>query len=321
MNHAILALNLLAFVSGFSAFACVFMLYRQRPARIALLTQYSILGLIFIVSCNGLDFYLRAFAGLNDPRIQFVTMNLLTLAIIADLALLFRIIEELTGQRFSLPAWALYWAQSFFVYLACLVFPLFCDPSGIKPFIGYKISALDVALLLFVAGGILLFRFRRMIRENRRYAFFLAAFGVVWMVGDIGNELSWWSVLFGLPRMAMSPFFLILLSACVVSWSVKHLAYGTPALDDDKKGASFHGESPVGAMSPDSRWELSEREKDVFSLLICGLENADISERLFISPHTVKNHVSNIYRKSGAKNRLDLIRMLKMTGMEPSIGK
>jgi len=42
---------------------------------------------------------------------------------------------------------------------------------------------------------------------------------------------------------------------------------------------------------------LTERELDVFNLLGQGLSNQAIAERLCISPHTVRNHISSIYGK------------------------
>jgi len=49
--------------------------------------------------------------------------------------------------------------------------------------------------------------------------------------------------------------------------------------------------------------DLSQRERDVLKLIAIGLSNDEIAAKLFISPHTVKNHVSNIYRKLGIDDR------------------
>ncbi len=43
--------------------------------------------------------------------------------------------------------------------------------------------------------------------------------------------------------------------------------------------------------------ELSERETDVIRLIALGLSNKDISEKLFLSEKTVKNHISRIFSK------------------------
>ncbi|HLT58015.1 MAG: response regulator transcription factor [Limnochordales bacterium] len=53
--------------------------------------------------------------------------------------------------------------------------------------------------------------------------------------------------------------------------------------------------------------ELSLREKDVLQLMAKGLSNHEIAQRLFISPHTVKNHVSRIYQKLGVDDRTKVV--------------
>jgi DNA-binding CsgD family transcriptional regulator/tetratricopeptide (TPR) repeat protein len=49
--------------------------------------------------------------------------------------------------------------------------------------------------------------------------------------------------------------------------------------------------------------ELTRRELEVLGLVAEGLRNADIAERLFLSPRTVDHHVSAIRRKLGARTR------------------
>jgi len=50
--------------------------------------------------------------------------------------------------------------------------------------------------------------------------------------------------------------------------------------------------------------ELTEREIEVLRLVSAGMENSDIAEALFISPGTVKNHISNILTKLQLDNRI-----------------
>lgn len=49
--------------------------------------------------------------------------------------------------------------------------------------------------------------------------------------------------------------------------------------------------------------KLTSREKEVLSMISRGLSNDDIAEKLVISEKTVRNHVSNIYRKLKVKDR------------------
>jgi DNA-binding NarL/FixJ family response regulator len=52
------------------------------------------------------------------------------------------------------------------------------------------------------------------------------------------------------------------------------------------------------------RAELSEREIEVLKLIANGNDNAEIARVLFISPKTVKNHISNILMKLQMENRI-----------------
>lgn len=53
---------------------------------------------------------------------------------------------------------------------------------------------------------------------------------------------------------------------------------------------------------------LSEREQEVLSLIATGSTNKEIAGQLHLSPHTVKEHTSAIYRKLGVRNRAEATR-------------
>ena len=55
------------------------------------------------------------------------------------------------------------------------------------------------------------------------------------------------------------------------------------------------------------RTDLSERELEIIELVATGLTNQEIAKALTISKRTVDNHVSNIFTKTGAKNRVALL--------------
>lgn len=58
---------------------------------------------------------------------------------------------------------------------------------------------------------------------------------------------------------------------------------------------------------------LSSRELDVFELLLSGLTNKEISEKLFISEHTVKNHITRIFQKMNVTDRVQAIALVYQT--------
>ncbi|MEL6579563.1 MAG: LuxR C-terminal-related transcriptional regulator [Cyanobacteria bacterium J06621_12] len=53
---------------------------------------------------------------------------------------------------------------------------------------------------------------------------------------------------------------------------------------------------------------LSARELEIVELVVTGLSNHKIAQRLEISKRTVDNHISNILKKTGAANRVELVR-------------
>jgi DNA-binding CsgD family transcriptional regulator len=58
------------------------------------------------------------------------------------------------------------------------------------------------------------------------------------------------------------------------------------------------------------QFRLTRRETDILRRVLDGLKNVEIAEELEISEQTVKDHLSNIYMKSGVENRFDLARLL-----------
>jgi LuxR family maltose regulon positive regulatory protein len=60
---------------------------------------------------------------------------------------------------------------------------------------------------------------------------------------------------------------------------------------------------------------LSAREKAVLELIAQGCSNQEISERLFISLHTVKTHASHINSKLGVERRTQAVARAKVLGL------
>ena len=52
---------------------------------------------------------------------------------------------------------------------------------------------------------------------------------------------------------------------------------------------------------------LSAREIEIIELVADGLTNQEIADKLTISKRTVDNHVSNVFTKTGSKNRVALL--------------
>ncbi|MBE7214964.1 response regulator transcription factor [Shewanella benthica] len=53
---------------------------------------------------------------------------------------------------------------------------------------------------------------------------------------------------------------------------------------------------------------LTKRERTIIQLVSSGARNKEIAHRLCISEHTVKAHISSIFRKTQSRNRVELLR-------------
>lgn len=63
---------------------------------------------------------------------------------------------------------------------------------------------------------------------------------------------------------------------------------------------------PIAALND---FKLSDREREILRLLVDGLDYKDIAEKIYVSPHTVRNHISNIYNKLHVSSKAQAIKM------------
>ena len=70
----------------------------------------------------------------------------------------------------------------------------------------------------------------------------------------------------------------------------------------------------AGAELPELE-ELTAREREVLALVGHGFSNAEIAERLAVSPATVKTHVGSTVAKLGARDRAELVMLAYETGL------
>lgn len=75
-------------------------------------------------------------------------------------------------------------------------------------------------------------------------------------------------------------------------------------LGDFVRGRSTRQPAQAGSAAPDV---LTARELDTLHLLAQGLSNVQIAERMVVSEHTVKTHVSNIFHKLGLRDRVHAV--------------
>ncbi|MCC9620191.1 response regulator transcription factor [Thalassospira sp. MA62] len=93
--------------------------------------------------------------------------------------------------------------------------------------------------------------------------------------------------------------------------------YIPSALLEDDGSHIRPGEIDLGGLAPDNPLrQLTNREREVLALLTKGLSNKEIAKQLTVREITVKVHLTGIFKKLGAANRTQAVKIAMQLGWE-----
>jgi two-component system, NarL family, response regulator LiaR len=93
------------------------------------------------------------------------------------------------------------------------------------------------------------------------------------------------------------------ISAAKLAQAIRAAYAGRSTLSSEASQALVHAATQPLPLGHD----LTEREREVLVLMVAGLNNTEISEKLGVSPSTIKSHVSHILAKFDVTSRTEVV--------------
>lgn len=297
---AILAVSLVAFLSAPAAIILLWVYHSQTHEPAVRDLAYALLGLAFVLLGNLLTAVVEGFAPARDYGLYFLLLDEVAISSLMMGGFICRFAHRVTGTPVTPLLRFAFWAWAFLVHtgaLAVVLLPVRARAdASVSP--GFTIATIGAVALGIYASAMILARRRRIpgdfaLPRLPRFALvllplpFLAAASDILKVGQrLGGQ--------GIP---LSPLSSIIINGLIIAGVGQRIVGVRSARSVSGSAAAEFG--------------LTVREAEILPLLLEGASNEAIGERLNISPHTVKNHVTAIYRKTGTENRFNLLKSLR----------
>ena len=177
-----------------------------------------------------------------------------------------------------------------------------CIAALVFPFFSIAGNHADINYLMWVLGYVF-FGFYSVYRvllfidisKSSGELVYLACMGLMWgRIGDASGAAAG-IVLSERPMLLITLMAMLFVVCIFLFFHLYHTLYMQPASEIDY----------IQVFA--SRYDLSQREADIFRLIAQGSTNKEIAEKLYISENTVKFHVRNLLRKTDCSKRKELL--------------
>ncbi len=101
------------------------------------------------------------------------------------------------------------------------------------------------------------------------------------------------------------------ISADALAQAIRDAHVGRTTLSQEVTQVLIYSNTQPASLGHD----LTDRERDVLALMVTGLNNTEIAAKLFVSPSTIKSHVSNILAKLGVTSRTEAVALAVRYGI------
>jgi DNA-binding CsgD family transcriptional regulator len=313
MGHLSLILIILAFGLGMAASSHAILLYHRFPIRylklhsalLILLNTVVFLGLLF----NYIQINLMDQSFLNTANIFYHSYYLVLSVLTAFILYVFiRLVFTLLKKNWPKKWRILYWIYFTGLILGQIVYSLMNpEPEG---FSLYAIFLLGIAVSFFLVSYVLVFLlyFQSKVfktRIQRRLLQMLSLF--LFMIFTASLFLD-----------ASQIFEVVTLGEYLLLKSVVIYLLNLVSMVQLKRFVKIIFPQATSPVSTNvlmkhlfQKYKLTEREQQVVRLICSGKSGKDIENELFLSPHTIKEYIYRIYKKTGVKNRVQMVNLFR----------
>jgi DNA-binding CsgD family transcriptional regulator len=313
MGHLSLILIILAFGLGTAASSHAILFYNRFPiqylklhsALLILLNTVVFLGLLF----NYMQINLMDQSFLNAANVFYYSYYLvLSVLTVFILYVFIELVLTLFKKNWPKKWRILYWIYFTGLILGQIVYSILNpEPEEISQYAFLLLAiALSFFLVCYVLVFLLYFRskgFKTSAQRRLIQSFSLFLFLIF--------TVSFWLDAFQIFEVVTLEQYLLYKSAVIYVLNVVSLV----KLKGFVKTIFPQEMSPVGTDAFTERlfqkYKLTQRERQVVRLICCGKSGKDIENELFLSPHTIKEYIYRIYKKTGVKNRVQMVNLFR----------
>jgi DNA-binding CsgD family transcriptional regulator len=296
LTTVVVLISLVAFLTAPPAFILLWILHRQTADRAVGVLSFAILALAFELFGNLLIQLASGSARPLPYGVFVLLLNTCTISAIAVGGLVCRFAHSATQTPVKPALRLAFWSWAFLLHTLILSAAML--PSATDVTNAFAIGATANFLMQLYATVLIVAKRKRIpagffLPHFTRYSLLLLPLGLLSVASDIfrfGQRL-------GGNGIPFSPFFCLLINGSLIALISRRLiSRGSKASRENAATADFR---------------LTLRESEILPFLLEGASNDQIGVKLHISPHTVKNHITDIFRKTGAESRFDLLKTFK----------
>ena len=311
MTIALLSFYLLAHAMGFAGIAMVlFLCIYEKDIREVRYLAFLVSFFLYVGVAN-VAFFSASFSG-NPGYFResgyFVAYSLVTAILMAAYSVMFHALPKMKQSGRKL-AWLLAYSCLPLILLAIGFTRVFGNYPASGRILLMRLAALSLVLLLAYSMVFMTRNLKNAVDAEcammMRFTITANALLIVPFLAE--NWYNYDAAHPYIPLSAESVYYFALAIA-----NVGFLAQGVMVKRKKKAVEAFSAREAYAqaALSTDS---LGEREKSILAYLILGLGNKQIAAHLEITEFMVRNHISALLKKSGARNRVELVELYRKT--------